>query len=165
MNCPYCGGSIGGYVQLGTEAYGRVQRGCCPHCGSSMPSGYYVGFAKSTAPRRPEKISEQEFEKSKAYDALWRALSLISSLFGGLCLIKLIGGGIITIWGVVVGILYFIILFGIAYLYYHEYGRGFNYDIHTGKSYRTTDDIRSGGYAIFVCIVSTIIIIIYFVKQ
>jgi hypothetical protein len=166
MNCPYCRGNIGGYVQLGTEAYSRVQRGRCPHCGRSMPSGHSVGFAKSTAPRRPDRISKDELEKNKANDVRWRTLSLISSLIGGLCLIKLIGGERVTVWGVVVGSLYFIILFGIAYLQYDKYrGLGGRYDSYTKEFYHTTDDLSSGSYAIFVCIVSALIVIICLFKM
>lgn len=161
MNCPYCDRSIGGYVQLGTEAYGRVSRGCCPHCGRSMPSGHSVGFAQSSAPRRPEKISESEFERNKAKDFRRKALSFISSIIGSLCLVGLIGGESVTVWGVVIAVLYFVIFFGIAYIYYHEYSRGLaKYDYRTGSCYHTTEDIRSGGYAVFVCIMSAIILII-----
>lgn len=55
MNCPRCGKAIGGYVRAGTVENARVAKGCCPHCGSSMPAGYKVGYASSFAPPPPKK--------------------------------------------------------------------------------------------------------------
>ena len=42
--CPHCKKEIGGYVQVGSTAYQRVSNGCCPHCGSFLPSRYRIGF-------------------------------------------------------------------------------------------------------------------------
>ena len=40
----HCNKEIGGYVQMGSTAYQRVSSGCCPHCGSFLPSRYRIGF-------------------------------------------------------------------------------------------------------------------------
>ena len=51
MDCPRCGKPIGGYVTAGSIQSARVAKGCCPHCGSSMPRGYKVGYASSFEPK------------------------------------------------------------------------------------------------------------------
>lgn len=48
MICPYCGKTIGGHVRPGTQAYSRVSKGQCPHCGLAMPHGHKVDFVTSS---------------------------------------------------------------------------------------------------------------------
>lgn len=44
--CPNCHQEIGGYVSAGSQAYMRVSKGLCPHCGASMPTGFRIGFKR-----------------------------------------------------------------------------------------------------------------------
>jgi len=161
MNCPNCGKSIGGYVTLNSEAYNRVKQGCCPHCGCPMPAGYSVGFPKYK-PKHTEYLSENEFDKSEANANNWRFLSYCVSILGGILLAKLIGKGSFTIIGIVAGSLYFIILSVIALAYYdHSVART---RFIVNKQY-TGDDIRSGVYAIIICIISVILLIVTLINS
>ena len=62
MKCPRCGKEIGGYAELGSQAYQRVSQGRCPHCGGGMPSGYRVGFA--AGPKQPTTYSKRDFDEA-----------------------------------------------------------------------------------------------------
>ncbi|MDR3142713.1 MAG: hypothetical protein LBU37_13455 [Tannerellaceae bacterium] len=156
MNCPYCCKEIGGYVELGSKEYQRVQQGQCPHCGRSMPSGHTVGFVEQPRYNKKLKLTESEFEKAKGEGIICFWLCLFFTLLGGFALGGLIGKGVVTVGGVIAGIAYFAILFGFAYLWYI-----FNYKY---TIYVTEDDIHSCVYAVFVGIVSITLVVCSCIK-
>ena len=159
MNCPYCRREIGVYVELNSEAYRRVARGCCPHCGRSMPSGHSVGFDKPkyNPQRRPEQISSDTYEKSKSDATGWKILSYSASFTGGFLLTKLIGSGSFSVVSSVAGLLYVIIFSVITYFWYFYIDRFDNR--------YTKDDIRSGAFAIFLWIVCLILLVVNLINS
>ena len=161
MNCPKCYREIGGHVELGSDAYRRVARGCCPHCGCSMPKGYTVDFLRK--PQPPRKIEGSELEDIKEKGKTWFIICLIFTLGGGFALGGYIGKGLATVGGVIAGIAYFVILSGIAYILYILSNSSTIYDSWTHKFYKSEDEVFSGAYAIFVGIVSIIIMAGFFI--
>ena len=103
MNCPRCGRPIGGYVEANSLAARRVSEGKCPHCGSSMPIGYKVGFKESNVPRRKpvDKYSSDSVESENRHNP-YRIFSLCVA---GVTVIVFGAVNGLLIWGLVIGIL------------------------------------------------------------
>lgn len=117
MRCPRCGKEIGGYVEMGSKAYGRVSRGQCPHCGGSMPSGYSVGFARSTysAPKKPETY-DYDYVKETGTLSVYKAINVaVSGILGGLSI--LLAGFVAA--GIIFAVVF--ILTGAVYYWLHYY--------------------------------------------
>ena len=156
MDCPRCGKNIGGYVELGSTAYQRVQSGRCPHCGGGMPSGHSVGFVKQKTYSSPRKVSDKEYDENVAKYGSYKTWCFIFSLLGGLSLFVLISN---TVGGIIAGILYFALLFGFSFLWYNTMTVLSRIDYHSGQSYYTEEDLKTSAYTIFVGIVSIILTI------
>lgn len=116
MNCPRCGKPIGGYVQSGSKESVRVSNGCCPHCGCSMPSGYKVGFARSTTSSQPRK--KYDFEDVKRSGKNHPGKTFVCCFAALVCCLFMILDGYITI-GIIFGLLGLIV--GACYYTLHYF--------------------------------------------
>lgn len=91
----------------GSNAAGRVGRGLCPHCGSSMPRGYTVGFAKSSSPPKYDYDALVLLRETRYYKFFCTALN------GALAALFLVLNRHF-VYAVVVGV----VVIGIGVLYY-----------------------------------------------
>ncbi len=134
MNCPNCKKPIGGYVELGSVEYSRVSKGCCPHCGRPMPTGYRVGLENADQRvQQPTYLSQEEYKKKTANSTLYGCMMTVGGLLAGMSFI--VGKAIVRPWPRYIGgILYiiFVILFACKFYFAAKVQEGY-YDAVTGR--------------------------------